>query len=96
MHFFSEKQHSNDRSLLQIFNLNKLRAAKFQSYHNKFSRLVDFSGKYREFLIPAQRENLSFSANGTQQLQYWPTSASHLRRSIALFGRLPSNGMVER
>jgi hypothetical protein len=39
----------------------------------KFSGLVDFARKYRQFSEPTQRENLNFSANGTQQLRYCST-----------------------
>jgi hypothetical protein len=38
----------------------------------KLSGLVDFSGKYRQFSVPTQHENLGFSAHGTQRLRYCP------------------------
>jgi hypothetical protein len=77
-HKKNENQHSNVKSLLQNFNSNKLAAAKLYSYHQtiswwkKLSGLTDFSGKYRQFSVPTQHENLDVSANGTQRLQYCP------------------------
>jgi hypothetical protein len=38
----------------------------------KLSGLIDFSGKYRQFSVPTQHENLDVSAHGTQRLRYCP------------------------
>jgi hypothetical protein len=35
----------------------------------KLSGLIDFSGKYRQFSVPTQHENLDVSAHGAQRLR---------------------------
>jgi hypothetical protein len=64
--FFREKQHSNVRSQLQIFDSAQIPAAQLQNHHQhnlmvkKFSGLVDFSGKYRQFSDPPNAKISTF------------------------------------
>jgi hypothetical protein len=64
----SAKKCSIQRNLLQQNCTTIIK----QFYSEKTFGLIDFSGKYCQFSVPTQHENLDVSANGTQRLRYCP------------------------